>query len=587
MKRRAHLAIVLAGALFFIGTIVFSPVNAALWDKRYIVKRDQGKEILNDPYVVQKNDWIYKIFRQKGEISERDFPTFLEIFKRLNPKVRDINRIYPENLILIPLKIITKDTLPTRPSETATIPFASISDRLSETVVVRKGDSVSKLLSQRFGVYGSKRYQEGIRRFQELNPQITDLNRIMVGQKVRLPLAPSSNSERFSMATPEPKPGEMAVSRPELQAGEKTVQNETESVSSVDGQIPPPGITSTLKQVASLLDAELYDQGSYYFPMMAEEDWRLDLGLFPVMLLKNRTRILFIRPFAKVASDLKIVKSHWKNVRIVRIPATTVSVYQLLDKIFAIVYENHPWEKMTFKDGDVAVEIHAKWILKMKDIPKKPYRYIFLSPVDPKTGPFPESIFRYLAKQHITYWEIRPDGQITGTISESHHHQTAGKAQQISTSDSKSFIRDLASVMGWTFRENVEISFPYGGIQVNAVSNMLSIDSDHTCLVAFLAFASVGLFVIEASGMKVASVTSHFDSMGLLHYLCGKLSISYKDNPTIAVRDPKDDQGVFFTFPGLMVHQPDGRALFTPTVISDEQTIFLENQGIQSVRIVP
>jgi len=587
MKRRAHPAIVLAGALFFIGTIVFSPVNAALWDKHYVVKHDQDQDILCDPYVVEKNDWIYKIFRQKGEISEQDFPTFLEIFTRLNPQTGDINRIYPGNLILIPLKIITKDTLPTRPSGSVIIPFASISDRPIETVFIRKGDSVSKLISQHFGNYGSKGYQEGIRRFQGLNPQITDLNRVMVGQKVRLPLALPSNSERFSMATPEPKPPEMVVSRPKMQAGEETVQNETEPVSSVDGQIPPPGITDTLKKIASLLDAELYNQGSYYFPMMTGEDWRLDLGLFPVMLLKNRTRILFIRPFAKVASDLKIVKSHWKNIRIVRIPATPVSVYQMLDKILASDYENHSREKIAFKDGDMTVEIHAKWILKMEDIPEKPHRHICLSPVDPKTEPFPESIFRYLAKHHITYWEIRPDGQITGTSSGSGHHQTAGSAQQISTVDSKRFIRDLASVLGWAFQENVEISFPYTGIQVNAVSNMLSIDSDHACLVNFGSFAGDSISAIEASGMKVVSVTSPFDSIRLLHYLFDKLSILYKDNPTIAVRDHKDGQGVFFTYPGLIVHQPDGQALFTPTIISDDQTIFLENRGIQIVRIVP
>ena len=583
MKRRTSPTIIFLFTLLFISTIASSPVNAALWDKRYVVKRDQGQDILCDSYIVQVNDWIYKIFRQKGEISEQDYPNFLEIFARLNPQIDDINRIYPGRLILIPLKIITQDTLPTRPSGSVIIPFASISERPIETILIRRGDSVSKLISQRFGDYGSKGYQEGIRRFQELNPQITDLNRVMVGQKVRLPLAPPPNSKSFAMVTP-PK---RAASRPKMQAAKKTAQNETEPASSVDGQISPPGITGTLKQVASLLDAELYDQGSYYFPMMAGEDWRLDLGFFPVMLLKNRTRILFIRPFAKVASDLKIVKSHWKNVRIVRIPATPVSVYQILDKIFASDHKNHPREKMAFKDGDVTVEILAKWILRMEDIPGKPHRHICLSPVDPKTGPFPESLFRYLAKHHITYWEIRPDGQITGTISRSDYHQTTGSAQQISAADSKRFIRDLASALGWAFREDVEISFPYAGIQVNAVSNMLSIDSDHACLVDFGSFAGDGISVIEASGMKVASVTNHFDSMGLLHYLFDKLSILYKDNPTIAVRAPKDGQGVFFTYPGLMVDPPDDQVLFTPTVISDEQAIFLKNRGIQIVRIVP
>ena len=224
----------------------------------------------------------------------------------------------------------------------------------------------------------------------------------------------------------------------------------------------------------------------------------------------------------------------------------------------------------------------------MENIPGKPHRQICLSPVDPKTGPFPETIFNYLAKNHITYWEIRPNGQITGTISKNIRYKIAGSAKQIPTADSKHFIRDLASVLGWTFKENVEISFPYAGIQVKAVSNMLSIDSDHACLVDFGSIAGDGISVIEASGMKVVSVTSHFDAFKLLQYLFDKLSISYKDNPTIAVRDHMDDrQGVFFHYPGLMVDQPDGKALFTPAVISSQQTAFLESREIQIVRFVP
>lgn len=585
MKRRLRLIAFFLLTLLLISTIVSSPADAALWDKRYVIKRDQGQDILCDPYIVQKNDWISKIFRQKGEISEQDFPTFLEIFMRLNPQIGDINRIYPGNLILIPLTIITKETLPTRPSESVIIPFASISDQLIKTILIRRGDSVSGLISQHFGDYGSIGYQEGLRQFQELNPQITDLNLIMVGQEIHLPLPPLSGLESASMTAPEPKPPEMAVSRPEIQM-EEAVQDETEPVSSVDAQTSSPGTTNTLKKVASLLDAELYDQGSYYFPVETGEDWRLDLDLFPMMRLKDQTRILFIRPYVKISSELNIVKSHWKNVRIVKIPALPVSIYQLLDRIFAIVYKNHPGEKLVFQDGEVTVEIHAKWILKVEDIPGKPHQHICLAPVDQKNEPFPEAIFTYLAKYHVTYWEVRPDGQTTGTRARSDHYQTPRNTQKISTMDSKRFIRNLASILGGRVQENVEISFPYAGIQINAFSNMLSIDSEHACLVDFGNFAGDSISAIEASGMKVASVTTNFDAMRVLHNLFGKLSIAYMDNPTIAIRNHQDGQGVFFTYPGLMVYQADGQVLFSSAVISDEQTIFLENRGIQIVRIV-
>ncbi|MBU3981670.1 MAG: hypothetical protein KKG97_10180, partial [Proteobacteria bacterium] len=63
-------------------------VNAAFLYKSYEVRKDNGRDILCDPYIVQKDDWIYKLFRQRGEISQKDFPEFLSIFKRINPHIR-------------------------------------------------------------------------------------------------------------------------------------------------------------------------------------------------------------------------------------------------------------------------------------------------------------------------------------------------------------------------------------------------------------------------------------------------------------------------------------------------------------------
>ena len=74
---------------------VSSPVWAAILYKSYIVRQDRGIDILYDPYVVQKNDYVFKLFRQRGEIAEAEFSEFLEVFKRLNPHIPDVNTILP------------------------------------------------------------------------------------------------------------------------------------------------------------------------------------------------------------------------------------------------------------------------------------------------------------------------------------------------------------------------------------------------------------------------------------------------------------------------------------------------------------
>ena len=76
--------------------------------KHYSVITYQGREVLCEPYIVKKNDWLYKIFKQKGEISEQDFPFFISIFKQCNPHIQNVDIIATGTRILIPLKMSDK-----------------------------------------------------------------------------------------------------------------------------------------------------------------------------------------------------------------------------------------------------------------------------------------------------------------------------------------------------------------------------------------------------------------------------------------------------------------------------------------------
>jgi len=73
--------------------------------KDFTVITYQGLDVLCEPYVVRKNDWLYKIFKRKGEISEKDFPFFISIFKQANPRIQNVDLIPAGTRILIPLKM--------------------------------------------------------------------------------------------------------------------------------------------------------------------------------------------------------------------------------------------------------------------------------------------------------------------------------------------------------------------------------------------------------------------------------------------------------------------------------------------------
>jgi hypothetical protein len=174
---------------------IFGSAHGAFFQKKFVVCQDQGRDVLCDSYVVKKNDFVTKLFKQRGEIAYRDWPKFLEIFKRLNPEVKNIDLIYPDQQILLPLKLIEPDTLEGQDSGTVTIPMITITNlprqlqQNSMNYVVRQGDTVSALIAKKFGRYSTRSYKEGVKIFKYLNPQLKDLNFIHVGQTINLPVA--------------------------------------------------------------------------------------------------------------------------------------------------------------------------------------------------------------------------------------------------------------------------------------------------------------------------------------------------------------------------------------------------------------
>jgi hypothetical protein len=186
--------------------IVIRPAYCAFINKQYVVRYDRGWDILCDPYVVKKNDWIFKLFRQKGEISQKDYPEFLRIFKRLNPHVHNIDRIRPGQQILIPLKKVTRDPLSEPSPGVVTIPFLADS-RMSEALEkysspyrVQKGDFISILISRQFEGYGTQAYEQGMKLFRVMNPKIKNLNHIYVGQVIRIPDPKNSKPAMVSVS---------------------------------------------------------------------------------------------------------------------------------------------------------------------------------------------------------------------------------------------------------------------------------------------------------------------------------------------------------------------------------------------------
>ncbi|MCP4114636.1 MAG: LysM peptidoglycan-binding domain-containing protein [Desulfobacteraceae bacterium] len=272
--------------------------------KRYAVYPYMDRKVLCEPYRVAKDDWLYKIFRQKGEISESDFPLFLAIFKTLNPGVSNIDNINPGQEILIPLKtVLQEDFNETVPGvvDVPIIEFSSLPEMLTTHLKqyrVQKGETVSELVDPAFLDRYGNLTEQGVRAFSLANPDVKNVNLIYEGSVLNLP-SPSLISQTWFSSLFRSKPDSPANTDPEPS--------------------PPPvldkaEVQAGLERFAAMKQGKLIQSGKYYFPGKDGRDMVLDLESTPLIVIKDGSRLVMVRQNSRSPRLEAAMGAYWKNL---------------------------------------------------------------------------------------------------------------------------------------------------------------------------------------------------------------------------------------------------------------------------------
>ena len=276
--------------------------------KRYSIYNYQNKDVLCEPYTVRKDDWLYKIFRKKGEISEKDFPKFLVIFRKINPQISNIDAIEPGFNILIPLKQIKKQDYDQSTPGTVEVPVIEFSttpedlnlDPFIKEHTIEKGETISNLLDKDFLEKGGRISEEGIKAFQLANPNIKNINIVYEGAQIYLP-DPSIKSQPWFRSLLGKKKPAAKTSRPQGDIRQTKIQDHE---------------LAQLKKYASLIGGTLLNHGQMYFPgNNGIEGKSLDLYTTPLIEAKDRSKILIISGNTINRDLLEHIQAHWENLR--------------------------------------------------------------------------------------------------------------------------------------------------------------------------------------------------------------------------------------------------------------------------------
>jgi len=411
-------------ALALVGLTCALPlqVQGSFLYKNYVIKEDVGWEILCAPYTVEPNDWVLKIFKLRGEIARKDWTHFLRIFKRINPHIKNIDRIRPGQQIYIPLRRLRERPVPEKTAGIVTIPFVDLSRSSGQTPPansyrVQRGDTVSKLLAGQFGRYGSKSYKEAVALFRQLNPHVKDIDLIFTNQTIFLP----------NSLQPPQAPATLALAGKTSKSPYPQAAADLEKETAGSGpRRPAKPMIPPLAEAAAILDAKLLDNGKYYFPRSDQEDLELNLSNNPVLEMSDGGRVMLADKQQLSPQDLETVQSKWKTFTQVNIP-DGAPVEEILNTVLSAIHKSDQTPSLSFSAGGAEITIRAKWIVKGAGTEMNPVRNICISFIRHPDERTPTGIVRFLEHHGIRLKEVFRGSKSSSFSSPAPHTGTPAK----------------------------------------------------------------------------------------------------------------------------------------------------------------
>ena len=576
--KRSSLLTWLLTFLFLVGPATYATGSSLVY-KNYIVRYDRGWDILCEPYVVQKDDWVLKIFRQKGEIAHQDFRDFLGIFQRLNPHIKNIDMIRPGQAIDIPLRKLEHGTLTGQATGVVTIPFVTLTQvtdvikEHSQTYQVRPGDTVSQLLAAKYGRYGSRSYQEGVKLFQAANPQVTDLNRIYAGQKVYLP-DPTIREQSFYSAMYDEQ-GNLKESIAPAPAPAPAVPLPVPSAPASREESEPQ---NALAEAAATVGGQLRAKGTYYLPRPGNEDFEVDLSRHPLMELQGGAKIMFTPDNRIMGMDTRQFQAAWPDIKPVTVDEGS-SAQEIVGSIFQALDEGKPeTAEVAFESQGVHVAVRSKWVR-----PEADGRNLCITPIAGPEQQTPESIRRFLEQNGVVLKEILPGGNIPALQDESQRHAVKN-ILALAPTGQKDFVQILSRALGLSYTVNTPITFPYAGIQIQAYSNLLSAGNNRETLVDFGELYGDALSEITKTGLNIVQITADDTYGTITRKLLSALGMAYESQPSFLAAPRPAEYNTTITVYGLLYAKAENqRVLLTGASLPSAVTDMLSSQGIDVI----
>ncbi len=363
--------LLLIAALFLF--IVNSPSFAAVDEDTVHLSFEKTAESVakGSAYTVKKGDYLLGIIQKNFGGSKEENRKILKKVRRLNPAIKNVNLIYPGQMVIFPGEIAEA------------VVSESEEAQATAAYVVQKGDSIIKIVSSELRIT-LEESQSMLETLRHLNPGISNLNRIYPGQKIIIP-----------------SKGWKGAKTAEISPQEKIV---------VEQYLTQENQLSILRYLLSHTGGTMVTEGSFYIPLSPQGQIGVNCSQVPIAELADGKTVLLDFSDQIPNNVKKIVGSTWKNYSIIsgRSEGKTV-LEELLDR--SPIYTLSKKGRYVTLGRKNPVRLFAGWIVKWEG-GAVPYS-LCINFIDGDSPVMPGNIHRYAVKSGYDLIEVAKDAVMT------------------------------------------------------------------------------------------------------------------------------------------------------------------------------
>ena len=332
-------------------------------------------------YTVQEGDVLSEIINNLPGVTRKNIPNYYKMTRELNPNITDFDKLYVGQKIILP----GKSDLKTERKE--------IASPVAQNYKVKKGDTLIHIIRRNLRIKGGSQTHKTLLLVKSLNPEIQDVNRIYIGQIVRLPEGQVlTKSGGIPEALPESE--DLAVKEVERVAPKDTVV------------LPRPARLQVVKHVVTQMNGTMTTAGNYYLPVSGTEQITIDCSVIPVVEIDNQT--IFLDTGNRSIDHLKkIIHGYWSNFHLIRIDDRD-DVVTTLKKIFSNTrnYEIVKSQKPVSVGSRPSLNVVVDWIISSRKATTFPSKIQALRFVDTNSPLLPRPLVKYAASHSLVLTEI-------------------------------------------------------------------------------------------------------------------------------------------------------------------------------------